>query len=789
MKEESTKKQEDIIFGTEYLSRMLENALHFHRTGIKKNNIEVIPEKFNSVYEAKKYFHSALTFEAGMTMSSPLNIDMTIHQANKKNILLHAIDLDTNPSIVSSVSENTISIHTFSDNNLEDDNMTKSKIKDKKTTDLQVEKAIKKIESYNSKQIEKRDVREKKEEEKTDINDRKKVLRKEKKRLEKLIINCDDFEQCDKYVEEIEEIIKELESLTGSLTRSVPGKTKKERKDMINNNGEKELFLNTESKTRTQGDVSELENTVNKKENSISNTIHDTVGQENVSHDTVGQENVSHETVGQENVSHDTVGQENVSRDTVGQENAITPTNINDENLLERLAEEFDKEKTSGVNTSSNTSGVNTSSNTSGINTSSNTSGINTSSNISGVNTSSKLQKVEVSIDDFVKMKKTIFPSPVPFAIHIDALNNCEPNPVISRILCGNSNTDKYNDCVKVFYGPPGTGKTWHLIKELKKLVESTATEMFYVCAGSNIGVINMYNRAVKEGIPCKLTMNLSKLPKNTHVEKQKRTKKSDRERVVFATISSRYNYENKHKKFRTIIIDEGAQVQEALVWGLLRPEVYRIIIAGDPQQLNSIVSVEGERANHGRSIMERLISLNHPTEYLKTQRRMHSEIAYLPNKYFYDNKLLTDFIPSNRIEPSLNNLKPFDIIHTTSPEKRVGTSFANKGEADKIFETISSWDNQNIIGNATCIIISPYSAQCKILTELFSGMKKVEIHTVDSFQGHEADIVFLTIVRSTQDIGFWKDTRRLCVAMTRAKHVFRIVGSQDAWDSIIRNF
>ena len=54
-------------------------------------------------------------------------------------------------------------------------------------------------------------------------------------------------------------------------------------------------------------------------------------------------------------------------------------------------------------------------------------------------------------------------------------------------------------------------------------------------------------------------------------------------------------------------------------------------------------------------------------------------------------------------------------------------------------------------------------------------------IHTVDSFQGHEADVVILTTVR-TETIGFWADYRRLNVAMTRAKHVLRIIGNTKSW-------
>jgi senataxin len=51
---------------------------------------------------------------------------------------------------------------------------------------------------------------------------------------------------------------------------------------------------------------------------------------------------------------------------------------------------------------------------------------------------------------------------------------------------------------------------------------------------------------------------------------------------------------------------------------------------------------------------------------------------------------------------------------------------------------------------------------------------------TVDSFQGSEADIVFLSLVRSNNKnkIGFLDDPQRLNVALTRAKYKLLLFGS-----------
>ena len=52
-----------------------------------------------------------------------------------------------------------------------------------------------------------------------------------------------------------------------------------------------------------------------------------------------------------------------------------------------------------------------------------------------------------------------IYDSPIPYDIHIEAFNNCNPNPVLLQsLLYGDK---KYgNEFIKIYQGPPGTGKT-----------------------------------------------------------------------------------------------------------------------------------------------------------------------------------------------------------------------------------------------------------------------------------------------------------------------------------------
>ena len=74
--------------------------------------------------------------------------------------------------------------------------------------------------------------------------------------------------------------------------------------------------------------------------------------------------------------------------------------------------------------------------------------------------------------------------------------------------------------------------------------------------------------------------------------------------------------------------------------------------------------------------------------------------------------------------------------------------------------------------------VIAPYKAQVERLEALEEDAKVGEryqsfsINTVDAFQGQERDIIYISLVRSNDkgEIGFLSNTRRMNVALTRAK-------------------
>ena len=62
-----------------------------------------------------------------------------------------------------------------------------------------------------------------------------------------------------------------------------------------------------------------------------------------------------------------------------------------------------------------------------------------------------------------------------------------------------------------------------------------------------------------------------------------------------------------------------------------------------------------------------------------------------------------------------------------------------------------------------------------------------MEIDSVDGFQGREKELVIVSLVRSNMEgeMGFLTDTRRMNVAMTRAKKKLIVIGDSATLSSI----
>lgn len=262
---------------------------------------------------------------------------------------------------------------------------------------------------------------------------------------------------------------------------------------------------------------------------------------------------------------------------------------------------------------------------------------------------------------------------------------------------------------------------------------------------------------------------------------------------VITATLVGANHYTVRDVRYHTVVIDEAGQALEPACWiPVLKGQ--KVILAGDHCQLSpTIKSDTAARSGLSTTLLEKCVEA-HPeaVTLLEEQYRMNEQIMGYSSQIFYQNKLKAHASVAQRL--LFANDKPVLFIDTAGcgfEEKLEGTSSTNPEEAALLLKHLTQlalqWKAQNRNENFPSIaIISPYKQQIQVLNEqlfhvpeLQPYLSNISANTVDSFQGQERDIVYISMTRSNQEgnIGFLADIRRMNVAMTRARKKLVVVG------------
>ncbi len=263
--------------------------------------------------------------------------------------------------------------------------------------------------------------------------------------------------------------------------------------------------------------------------------------------------------------------------------------------------------------------------------------------------------------------------------------------------------------------------------------------------------------------------------------------------RVVTATLVGANHYTVRHLRYATVLIDEAGQALEPACWiPILKAP--RLVLAGDHCQLPPTMrSDEAARKGLGTTLLEKCVAL-HPAAVtlLEEQYRMHERIMGYASNVFYDRRLTAH--PTVAQHVLFAGEAPLAFVDTAGcgfDEKQEGSGLVNPEEGAFLIRhaarLVAALDTRYPGDDfPTMAIISPYRNQVHLLQELVReapGLKahadKITVNTIDSFQGQERDIVYIGMTRSNADsrIGFLADTRRMNVAMTRARKKLVVIG------------
>ncbi|KAL9119512.1 MAG: hypothetical protein Q9187_003935 [Circinaria calcarea] len=286
----------------------------------------------------------------------------------------------------------------------------------------------------------------------------------------------------------------------------------------------------------------------------------------------------------------------------------------------------------------------------------------------------------------------------------------------------------------------------------------------------------------------------------------------------------------------KVMLCEEAGEVLEAHTLTAFLPGVEHAILIGDHEQLRPQINnyelqhdnPRGKRYSLDISLFERLVrpqmgNLQVPLSTLKTQRRMHPSISELVRVPLYPD--LQDH-PSVLGYPEVDGMRDrlYWLDHQEKedprPAQAVSLSRTNTFEVEMIAALVSHLVRQGTYGSEDIAVITPYLGQLQKIKKRLANsfeivvgdrdqeeleakglqddpetstdghvqvqkttlLNALRIATVDNFQGEEAKVVVVSLVRSNDErkCGFLKTSNRINVLMSRARHGMYIIGNSD---------
>lgn len=295
-----------------------------------------------------------------------------------------------------------------------------------------------------------------------------------------------------------------------------------------------------------------------------------------------------------------------------------------------------------------------------------------------------------------------------------------------------------------------------------------------------------------------------------------------------------------RHVRPKVVICEEAAEVMEAHLVSALMPGVEHFIQIGDhqqlrPQILNYALSLEtkgGQAWQLDRSQFERRAvgepgMLPAPVAQLDVQRRMRPEVSRLIGSVYPRLRDHKSVMKLPNVVGMGANLYWLDHSHPEASRDdgaRV-RSHSNDWEVDMATALVRHLVRQGEYAASDIALLAPYTGQLRKLRaalsqefEIFLGERDLDVlafeddgegkreapeaeenhkplqkrqltqtlrlATVDNFQGEEAKVIVVSLVRSNKQrkVGFLRTENRINVLLSRAQHGMYLIGNADTY-------
>jgi hypothetical protein len=305
--------------------------------------------------------------------------------------------------------------------------------------------------------------------------------------------------------------------------------------------------------------------------------------------------------------------------------------------------------------------------------------------------------------------------------------------------------------------------------------------------------------------------------------------------RIIGATTSGAAKYHDllTAKAAGVVLVEEAGEVLESHILSSLSSATEdsnptkHLILIGDHKQLRpkvenyGLTTVSGRGYNLDCSLFERLILAGHPSVALEVQHRMRPTISALVRAQTYPNLQDHESVHRRpRVKGVSEDIVFIDHSHfEDGADTEGGTTKANLFEAKLSIEILRYFLLQGY-RSGQIVFLTPYLGQLLAVTQLMNSELReltalvsesdmvdlgslnpeqppldskgpvptegIRCSTIDNFQGEEADIIVISLVRSNRrgNIGFLKEEQRVNVLLSRARHGMFLVGNS----STLRN-
>ncbi|KAJ2898170.1 P-loop containing nucleoside triphosphate hydrolase protein [Zalerion maritima] len=289
----------------------------------------------------------------------------------------------------------------------------------------------------------------------------------------------------------------------------------------------------------------------------------------------------------------------------------------------------------------------------------------------------------------------------------------------------------------------------------------------------------------------------------------------------------------------KVLLCEEAGEVLEGHLLAALLPSIEHAILIGDHLQLRpqiqnyELQSTNPQGAKHSldTSLFERLVNPlrdtdpSVPYDTLQIQRRMNPSISRLIRETLYPS--LVDAPNVGEYPPVTGMRKRLFWLDHRHPEAgaaggaSLDTSHSNEFEVNMTAALVTHLVRQGVYGRDDIAVLTPYLGQLHKLKMKLSALfeivlgdrdvadlekdglgheeaeerplqknrlnQQLRIATVDNFQGEEAKVVVISLVRSNDQrkCGFLRTSNRINVLLSRAQHGMYVIGNSDTYQHV----